>query len=146
MSAEGLEQQRRAILDRMQLRRDNYRRMLQENAPLEHLPDGEDLAPHVVTDAGVVAPLVAVPDIPEAPDTFPRSALMRVVSNHPIYWALGIATVVALGPRRIGRTVSKGANSVANATVRNSTAVDLLSGLLSLAGAYMRGRSGRRRR
>ncbi len=136
MSVKSLEEERQAILDRMKARREDYRRMLTGGDSLANLP----LAPHIDT-AGIHAHGYMPGQHHAVSDIFPRSAITRTVMEHPFLVALGVAAVVAIGPRRILRGAISGSTAVAALTGRNQSNVDLLGRLLTMAGAYVQGRN-----
>lgn len=141
-TVQSLEQERLAILDRMQMRREAYRRMLHDGEDPRDLPARRDIG---ATAAYVRRPEGASADTTtyryrHVPDTFPRTRLMKTVSEHPMLWALGVAAVFAIGPRRIARSVAtSGAALGAVATSRSQ--MDMIGRVLTLAGAVAQRRS-----
>jgi hypothetical protein len=132
MSLSSLEAERQSILDRMKMRRDTYRRML---------TDGTDLNAEAVTRiASDGSPMTVYRHNP-APTHFPRSTLMRTIMDHPFLCAVGVAAVVAIGPRRIIRTVTSSTAAVGALTAGNQSNIDMIGKLLTMAGAYAQGRS-----
>lgn len=117
MSNHSIEDERQAILDRMEVSRERYRRMLRNQ-------------PEVIANVHHPVGRHAAYALPE--DRFPRSAAMRWVAQHPLLCAAAIAAVVVIGPRRIMRTAIKGGNAAASLTVRNSPNIDTLSRLLTI--------------
>ena len=142
----SLEEERQAILERMQMRRETYRRVLTGGGDLDQItvaPSGQAALTHHVTHAShaqAYSPLAR-----PIPTRFPRSTLMRVVTEHPLLCALGVAAIVAIGPRRIMRTVASSGTAVAALTARNQSNIDLLGKVLTMAGAYVQGRTDPRR-
>jgi hypothetical protein len=137
MSGPSLEEERKAILERMQMRRESYRRALNGGPELDRIP-----ADPVATRALPGAHTQHVyPTHRPVPTRFPRSALMRVLMDHPVLCAVGVAALVAIGPRRIVKTVATGATAVGTLTANNQTNVDLLGKVLTMAGAYVQGRT-----
>jgi hypothetical protein len=135
MSGRSLERERQAILERMNERRETYRRMLN---------GGEDIAHATVIGTQVASnPGHAQPVATYAPtrDTYPRSAVTRVISEHPVVCALGVAAVIVIGPKRIARTVINSGTAVAALTANNQSQIDLIGRLLTMAGAYVQGRT-----
>lgn len=140
MSIHSLEAERQAILDRMKLRRENYRRMLTAGEELQHLPAGHNIhVEHSFAHSLTPAQRSSATNNP-VPASFPRSRLMRTLIDHPFYCALGVAAVVAIGPRRIGRSLASGGAVLTTLTARNQSNIDLVGRLLSMAGAYVQGR------
>jgi hypothetical protein len=135
MSGPSLEEERKAILERMQMRRESYRRALNGGGDLDRLP-AEPAAPRSLVHAQQVYPTTR-----PVPTRFPRSTLMRVLVDHPVLCAVGVAALVAIGPRRIVKTVASGATAVGTLTANNQTNVDLLGKVLTMAGAYVQGRT-----
>jgi len=134
MSGQSLESERQAILERMQMRRESYRRALTGGGDLDRLP-ADPVATHSLAHAQQLHPTHR-----PVPTHFPRSTLMRVLIDHPVLCALGVAAIVAIGPRRLVRTVSTGATALGT-LAGNQSNVDLLSKVLSIAGAYVQGRT-----
>lgn len=118
MSNHSLEDERQAILDRMEASRNRYQRMLRNQPEVianVHHPVGRHAA-------------YAVPE-----DRFPRSAALRWVAHHPLLCVAAIAAVVAIGPRRIVRTALKGGSAATSSlTLLNSPNIDTLGRLLTI--------------
>lgn len=142
-TVQSLEQERQAILDRMQMRRETYRRMLNDGEDLRSMPARTSLhagdhayghgRPDHLND-GAIADQTAY-SYRRVPDRFPRTRLMQTVSAHPMLWALGVAAVLAIGPRRIARTVTTG-TAAAGGLASSQSGMDLIGRVLTLAGAY----------
>lgn len=129
MSIRSLEAERHSILDRMRVRRETYRRMLTEGLDVEQAEMRQVGNPPATYTYHPVS------------SHFPRSTLMRVISEHPFLCALGVAVIVAaIGPRRIARTVASGGAAMGALTTRSQSNIDMIGRLLTLAGAYARGR------
>lgn len=146
MSIQSLEAERAAILERMKLRRENYRRILSGKEELQHLPPEHEIHvehsfAHSLTPVHRTPPSVVRP----VPTTFPRSQIMRTLINHPFYFAVGVAAVVAIGPRRIARSLATGSAALSTLAARNQSNIDVLGRLLTMAGAYVQGRGSRHR-
>lgn len=153
----SLEAERQAILDRMQMRRESYRRMLTHGTDLDepqladtHQPGTHAAGAHAVGEHAASAPHALDPmpaqashpvQYPAAPSQFPRSTLMRTMTEHPYLCALGVAAVVLIGPKRIARTVLGTGSTVSALAAGNQSHVDIAGKLLALAGAYVQGRS-----
>lgn len=152
MSGHSLEMERQAILDRMQMRRERYRRMLTDGADLD---DAVVVEPHAVgaypatgTHALTHGPITGggVGMRPRAGygtsrSRAPRNPVLRVLSEHPFLCALGVAAVVAIGPRRIMRTVVSSGTAVSTVMARNQSSLDMAGRLLTMVGAYVQGRT-----
>lgn len=145
-SFRSLEQEREAILDRMQMRREAYRRVLADGEDFRKITasrgDGHaqtdvhaSSRPGPDHDAARSVPDATVYTYSRAPSHFPRTTVMRVVRDHPLLCALGVATVLAIGPRRIARSVVTGGAAL-GAVSGNPSNVDAIGRLLSLASAY----------
>jgi len=127
-TVQSLEQERQAILDRMQMRRETYRRVLHDGGDLDASP-----AYRATRQAyeGATADTTTY-RYTRIPDTFPRTRLMKNVSEHPMLWALGVAAVFAIGPRRLARSVAT-SGAALGAVASSRTNMDLLSRLLTVA-------------
>jgi hypothetical protein len=136
MSGPSLEEERKAILERMQMRRESYRRALTDGVDLERIPVEPGSSRTQLVHAQQVYPTQR-----PVPTRFPRSTLMRVLIDHPFLCAVGVAALVAIGPRRIVKTVASGATAIGTLTANNQTNVDLLGKVLTMAGAYVQGRT-----
>ncbi|HYD94912.1 MAG TPA: hypothetical protein VEC01_06270 [Noviherbaspirillum sp.] len=117
------------------MRRETYRRALSDGTDLHRLP------PDPAGTRSLAHAQQRHPTHRPVPTRFPRSTLMRVLIEHPVLCALGVAAVVAIGPRRIMRTVATGATAAGALTARNQSNVDLLGKVLTMAGAYVQGRT-----
>lgn len=137
MSGPSLEEERKAILERMQMRRESYRRALAGGDDLARLAPPQGSARLQPVHAQQLYPTQR-----PVPTRFPRSTVMRVLVDHPLLCALGVAAVVAIGPRRIARTVAGGAGTVGNLATGSQRNIDMLAKVMALAGAYMQGRAG----
>ncbi|WP_420477330.1 hypothetical protein [Noviherbaspirillum sp. ST9] len=138
MSGPSLEEERKAILERMQMRRESYRRALNGGPDLDQIPADPVAARALPSTAHVQH---VYPTHRPVPTRFPRSTLMRVLMDHPVLCAAGVAALVAIGPRRIIKTIATGATAVGTLTANNQTNVDLLGKVLTMAGAYVQGRT-----
>lgn len=154
MSGPSLEEERQNILHRMQVRREGYRRMLTDGSDIRSIADVEPLVPgaakahlgHEAQSKG--GPQTSWPTERHAVSTYrpvpvryPRSALMRVLMEHPLLCAAGVAAVVAIGPKRILRTVMTGGTAASTLVASNQSNIDLLGRILTMAGAYVQGRT-----
>lgn len=146
MSGHSLEAERQAILDRMQSRRERYRRMLTDGADLDeevvvvepHAPSSYPArhaiahgAPHTTTHTR---------HYNAAPISARHGPVVQALMDHPFLFALGVAALVAIGPRRIMRTVTTSGTALST-LVGNQSNVDLAGRLLTMAGAYVQGRT-----
>ena len=112
------------------MRRETYRRALNDGIDLERLT-AAPASRRPLAHAQQLHPMHR-----PVPTRFPRSALMRALIDHPVLCALGVAAIVAIGPRRIMKTVADSAATVGALTARNESNVDLLGKVLAMAGAY----------
>ncbi|WP_019140439.1 hypothetical protein [Noviherbaspirillum massiliense] len=112
MSGHSLEEERQAILTRMQATRENYRRMLTDEPDLN--ADGTHQAYSSVLRWA------------------PRSGAMRLLTQHPIACAVAVAALVAIGPRRIARGVARSGTTITNLTVRNQANIAMLTSVISM--------------
>lgn len=146
-TGQSLEAERQSILDRMQMRRENYRRMLTDGAELDQIADfhpaGDRHAiAHATPSAQTVRATPAYRPVRHAePMHFPRSTLMRTITEHPYLCALGVAAVVLIGPKRIARTVVGAGSTVSALAAGNQSNLDMVGKVLAMAGAYVQGRS-----
>jgi len=155
MSTTSLETERQAILDRMQKRRESYRRMLIHGS--DSIDQADQIADMQTTHTHPVGALPAHDEAAMAqvhshapqyasvrrpvPTSFPRSTLMRTVTEHPYLCALGVAAVVLIGPRRIARYAVSASTTVTALAAGNQSNTDMVGKLLAMAGAYVQGRS-----
>lgn len=153
MSGHSLEMERQAILDRMQMRRERYRRMLTDGADLD---DAVLVEPHAASPYAGMHSLAADPlsgsastRVYQRPQRTgyagtrslaPRNPVLRVLAEHPFLIALGVAAVVAIGPKRILRTVTTSGTAIGT-VMGNQSNVDLAGRLLTMIGAYVQGRT-----
>jgi hypothetical protein len=136
MSLHSLESERNAILNRMQMSRSGYRHML---------ADDEDEMHHAADDLHAASPS-ASPHHPAYVDArahhrFPRSATMKLLTRHPFAFALAVAAIVVIGPRRIMRTALNSGTAVTALTLRNQANVDMIGRVLALVGQQVAQRS-----
>lgn len=151
-TVQSLEQERQAILERMQMRREAYKRVLNGEQDFEAVAprgngshaihganagrrfdtgDGQrrELVPETMGSAGRQYSYRRVPD------RFPRTRLMQTVAEHPMLWALGVAAVVAIGPRRIAKGVTT-STAAFGALASSQSGMDMLGRVLTLVGAF----------
>lgn len=143
MSSHSLEEERQAILDRMQRSRESYRRMLSGQGAIS----GSRHALHHDESSHSSA----ISHQPLAPanrhsyaSTYrwaPRGGAMRILTDHPVMCALAVAAVVAIGPRRIVRTVANSGKTVTNLTLRNQANIAMLTRLLTTVADTMQRRN-----
>jgi hypothetical protein len=143
MSRPSLEAERQNILHRMQMRREGYRRMLVNGGDLSSISDVEPLSENAVGNPHTGWPTArrAVATYRPASAHNSRGPLMRVLTEHPLLCALGVAAVVAIGPKRIARTVMSGGAAAGTMMTNNPSNIDLLGRILTMAGAYVQGRT-----
>lgn len=142
MSAHSLEAERQAILDRMQARRERYRRMLADGTDLDD--DAVVVEPHA---AGGYAPRRALAHAPSGtayrtvPLNVRHNPVVQTLMEHPLLVAFGVAALVAIGPKRILRGVTASGTALgALAAVPNQPNADVARRLLTMVGAYMQSR------
>lgn len=146
-TGQSLEAERQSILDRMQMRRENYRRMLTDGAELDQIADFHPVGDthaiaHAAPSAQTVRATPAYRPVRHAePMNFPRSTLMRTITEHPYLCALGVAAVVLIGPKRIARSVVGAGTTVSALAAGNQSNLDMVGKVLAMAGAYVQGRS-----
>lgn len=142
----GLEAERQAILDRMQMSREAYRRFLRDEPEPQlaldpahgGLPATSHAAhamPHYDPDY-LAAGGQPVARFSGARNAFPRSAAMRWATEHPFLCAAAVAAMVMVGPGRIARTALKGGTAATALTLRNPQNMDMLSRVLTLVANY----------
>jgi hypothetical protein len=146
MSVHSLEAERQAILDRMQARRERYRRMLVEGADLD---DAVVVEPHAVTGHHRAArqAITHAPSGPTVYRTAPLSArhnpVVQTLMEHPFLVAIGVATLVAIGPKRIVRGITSSGvtlGTIGTLAANTQSNADLAGRLLTMVGAYVQGR------
>lgn len=152
MSGHSLEMERQAILDRMQMRRERYRRMLTDGADLD---DAVVVEPHAYPGTHALAHDPAHGPVAgsgtglrsqragygSTRSLAPRNPVLRVLAEHPFLCALGVAAVVAIGPRRIVRTAVNSGTALGTVMARNQSNLDMAGRLLTMVGAYVQGRT-----
>jgi hypothetical protein len=143
----GLEAERQAILERMQMSRDAYRRFLSDDPELQlNGPHGSDHTSHHAIShmdtphgsAGHHGDRHQLTRFSGTRNAFPRSAAMRWATEHPFLCAAAVAAVVMIGPGRILRTAMKSGTAATALTLRNPSNVDLVSRVLTLVANYAR--------
>lgn len=155
MSGQSLEAERQAILDRMQVRRERYRRMLTDGTSLDEAEVVEarpiqyqtghattsfapGAAPHGMHYASSHGQRSVYRS--DMPGSARHGPVIRTLMEHPFLCALGVAAVVAIGPKRILRTLTSGGTALST-FAGNQSNVDLAGRLLTMAGAYVQGRT-----
>ena len=139
---QALEQERQAILDRTQMRRETYRRALHDGHDLRTLPargDGNAFVTVRPARANGATVDTTTYQYRHVPDSFPRSRLAQTMRDHPMLWALGVAAVLAIGPRRIARSVSSGSMAL-GAVAASRSRMDMIGRVLTLAGSIVQRR------
>jgi hypothetical protein len=109
----SLEEERQAILTRMHATRENYRRLLSDEE--SDVPGRQHT--HVVNTAY---------------KWVPSSGTIRLLAQHPILCAVAVTAVVAIGPRRLVRTVTDGGSKITNLTLRNQANIALLTRVITM--------------
>lgn len=116
----SLEEERQAILQRMQESRQHYRHMLRDQ-PEVHVNPNHPQGWHAA---------YAVAD-----DQFPRSKTLRWIAQHPFMCAAAVVALIAIVPgrrlaRRIGAKGSNG-NAATAFTTRGTSTIEALARILS---------------
>jgi len=127
----SLEEERQAILDRMESSREHYRRMLlnePEAHVSEHHPEGRQVS-HVMVY-----------------EEFPRSRAMRWMIQHPFLCATAVAAIVVAGPLRITRTAMKGGKAAGAVARRSPSKIEAIARLAMAAASIAQQISARRSR
>jgi hypothetical protein len=129
MSLQSLESERNAILNRMQMSRTGFR---------HKLADDEDEVHYAAEDLRTTSPSGSLHHpayvAARGRHRFPRSATMKLITQHPFACALAVAAVVVIGPRRIMRTALNSGTAVTALTLRNQANVDMIGRVLALVG------------
>lgn len=127
MNISSQEQDKQAILDRMRARRENYRRMLQDEEQHGQVP---------VSSAGLR-------DTHAFHAVSRQQSMLQVLRQHPLLVLAGVGIVMAIGPKRVLRGLAGGGTALAALTANNQSNAGLLGRLLSVTGAYLQGRTAR---
>jgi hypothetical protein len=134
-SLQSLEAERLVILARMQANRERYRRMLMETS------DGQshDTYLHGDQPAGDFHSSSYGHYGHSFVDTSgPRHNPAVVwIKEHPLLCAAAVAAVIAIGPRRIARSVVSSGTALTALTLRNQANVDMVGRLLSSVVSYL---------
>lgn len=129
MSIQSLESERQSILHRMQMSRDGYRHMLTEDSAGDH---GSLSAAQVAIAKPYRADIVVEPR-----QQFPRSATMRLITQHPVACSVAVALLVLVGPRRMMRIAGRSSSKVSELTERNRGKMELMGRGVRLAVQYL---------
>lgn len=114
-----LEEEKRALLARMQSSRAEYHRLLTHS------------------DARPTAP----PDrSPTTPEGFPRSMTMRWIIDHPYALVFAAVAVVALGRSRLARTAFDRVAMLAQAAMRVQARAQIAVRMISMVTSFIRQR------
>jgi len=127
----SLEEERQAILDRMESSREHYRRMLLNEPEVhasEHHPP-ERHASHVMVS-----------------EEFPRSRAMRWMMQHPFLCITAVAAIVMIGPARLTRTALKGGKTTGAVVKRSPSKIEAIARLAMAAASIAQQISARRSR
>jgi hypothetical protein len=135
MSINSLEAERQAILARIQSNREQYRRMLMENPDAQthgtYLHSSEHPAGSAQSSYGHYGHSFAdYRDIRHNP-------AVQWVKEHPLLCVAAVAAVIAIGPRRIAKTLVSGGGALTALTLRNQANVDMAGRLISSVVDYM---------
>jgi hypothetical protein len=133
-SIHSLEAERESILARMQENRERYRRMLMENSDVQ--THGGYL--HSDHPAGNFQSSYGHYGHSFADYTdFRHNPAVQWVKEHPLLCVAAVAAVIAIGPRRIARSVVSGGSALTALTLRNQANVDMAGRLISSVVNYM---------
>jgi len=149
----SLEEERNEILLRIHLSREEYRGLLASDTKAKARTQRlRHAARHAVDVPAVdVADLIVAPGAGQHPapnslaerrmrisdPAHPAQAALGWVKAHPLLCIATVATVAAIGPRRVMRLGIKGAGALATLTFRNPRNVDSLNQLLSSVAGYL---------
>lgn len=112
----SLEEERQAILQRMQESREHYRHMLRDQ-PEVHVNPNHPQGWHAA---------YAVAD-----NEFPRSKTMRWIAQHPFMCATAVTALIVIGPgRRLARTAAKRGDAATASTARSHSNIEALARIL----------------
>jgi hypothetical protein len=142
-SIKSLEAERESILARMQANRERYRRMLMENSDVQthgtYLQSDQPEGSLQTSSYGHYGHTFADHDLRHNPAV---QSAVHWVKEHPLLCVAAVAAVIAIGPRRIARTVVTGGSALTALTLRNQANVDMAGRLISQVVDYMqRGRT-----
>lgn len=73
--------------------------------------------------------------------TTPVEAALDWAKQHPLLCAAAVGAVVAIGPRRLVRTLATSGGALTALTLRNPSNIDALARLISKVGAYLQQKS-----
>jgi hypothetical protein len=155
---QSLEDERNAILERMQASRERYRRMLngEEDLALTAEAGAQALQPqsareqrsrtgeHASLQDTHMEPLAVASHLGHYQDprqlahfsaarrSFPRSKAVRWAMDHPLLCAAAVAAIVVIGPRKMVRAATGKTTRSAASKLRNLANIDLLTRVLTM--------------
>jgi hypothetical protein len=137
-----LEAERESILERMQMSRESYRRMLHDEPEIElhslhdTLHDGHT-AGHAMPDGShYPAHSYQVTNRFSGARGMSGGAALQWVKDHPLLCAAAVAAIVAIGPRRIVKTAMSTGGAATALTLRNPSNIDLITKVISMVADY----------
>ncbi len=152
----SLEHERQSILSRMQTSREQYRRMLMDDSDLHthnqslhgsHLNgSGSPGAAYTGGTAGMHSAAGHEGAAPQYSNHYqsqsatPADMALAWAKQHPLLCAAAVAAVVAIGPRRLMRTVGSALASggaLTALTLRNPSNIDAITRLKSTVRGYL---------
>jgi hypothetical protein len=71
----------------------------------------------------------------------PVEAALGWAKEHPLLCAAAVGAVIAIGPRRVVRTLATSGGALTALTLRNPSNIDALARLISKVGAYLQQKS-----
>jgi hypothetical protein len=135
MSIHSLEEERQSILARIQSNREQYRRMLMENSDVQthgsYLRSSEHPPGTMQSSYGHYGHSFA--------DSrgIGHNPAVQWIKEHPLLCVAAVAAIIAIGPRRIAKTVVSSGGALTALTLRNQANVDMAGRLLSTVVDYM---------
>ena len=155
---QSLEHERDAILERMQVSRERYRRLLSGEEEVSLAGEGGAQSLRTPSSRGQRSHAFAQfdPDdahqetlavashpghyhdprelthLSAARSGFPRCAAVRWAMDHPLLCAAAVAVIVVIGPRKMVRAAMSNTARSATSTLRNPANIDLLTRLLTM--------------
>jgi hypothetical protein len=127
----SLEEERQAILSRMQRSRDEYRRMLMDQ------PEAHFQTSHLSADQLHGGGMTSHYQPAHNPAAEIAGAAFTWMKRHPLLCAAAVVAVAAIGPRRIAKTAMSGGTALTALTLRNPQNIDAVTRLLSTVAGYL---------
>lgn len=151
-NAPSLEDERKAILSRMQASRDGYRRMLmtgsEDHTPSQHISGNYVHDRSTATHASHFSGGVSGGGMGSGYNPYQVNAAAQAALNwakqHPLICAAAVAAIVAIGPKRIAKTVGAGMatggtalGALTASTLNNPSNIENLTRLISTVMTYL---------